>query len=817
MKKLYLILLAILLTINLFAQKTKVRGSIINSQTKEAVPFVNLLFVGTLTGTVSSFEGTFFLETNEKVDSMLISCVGFHTQVIKIERFAFQELSIELKPQDNILDEIVVYAGENPANILFRKIQKNKKKNNPEKIGNIQYEIYNKMEFDINNFSEDYKDKRVFKNYQFIFQYADTSVETGKIYLPVFITEAVSDFYYQESPRKQKEIIKATKSSGIENESIAQFTGHMYLDVNMYRNFIDIASKPFVSPLAAQGLLVYDYYLTDSAFIKNKWCYQLTFKPKRKHEYTFTGNIWVHDTTFALQKIEARIAKDANLNYLNDVLINQEYELINDSTWFLKEDRLFIDFNLTDKTTGLFGKKTTSRRNITLNPTFEENFFQKGIEKDIILQKDANEKPENFWQENRHNQLTERELNVYNMVDSIKNMPNFKNIVNFMQFLTIGYYKRKNLEFGPYGNLYSQNSIEGHRFYLSVRTSNDFSKTIEYSAFTAYGLQDEKIKYGFAIKKKLDHDKWRFLNFDYKYDLLQLSKSSSTLSEDNILTTLFSQSLDANLLMVSHARLYLKSDWFKGFSYKIELENKIIYPSYIHPFKQFNSEENLKNINNTTANFMFRYAKNEKSISSQFTRYSMGSKFPIFTVNLSYSPNNVLQNNYPFYSAQLQIHHTFFLGTFGELIYTLQGGKIWGTVPYPLLRLHEGSETYIFDPYSFNLMNYYEFASDEYFSAFAEHHFQGLFLNKIPLLRKMNFREVLYAKAVVGSINAENLKVIEFPTSLSEIGSKPYLEAGVGVENIFKVFRLDAIWRLSHHDKPNAQKFGLRLGIQVIL
>ncbi len=194
----------------------------------------------------------------------------------------------------------------------------------------------------------------------------------------------------------------------------------------------------------------------------------------------------------------------------------------------------------------------------------------------------------------------------------------------------------------------------------------------------------------------------------------------------------------------------------------------------------------------------------------------MGSKFPIFTFNASYSPKNVLKNEYPFFSMQFQVHHKFFLGTLGELVYTAQVGKLCGTVPYPLLHLHEGSETYIFDPYSFNLMNYYEFASDEFVSLFAEHHFQGIFFNKIPLIRKLNFREVIYAKGVMGRISTKNLNVIDYPSSLSELG-KPYYEAGVGIENIFKVFRLDAIWRLSHLDKPKAQKFGLRLGIQVIL
>ena len=816
MKKYILLLITILLTINAFSQTTKVRGIIIDSQTKESIPFVNIIFKGTSVGNVSDFEGVFFLETTENVDSLFISCLGYQEKMVIIEHNAFQELAIELEPKDNFLDEITVFAGENPANILLRKVLKNKKKNNPEKLSSVKYELYNKMEFDVNNFSDEYKKKKAFKKYQFIFQYADTSVETGKVYLPIFVTEALSDYYYQRNPKKHKEVIKATNTSGVKNESVAQFTGQMYLEVNMYENFINIASKPFVTPLASQALLVYEYYLVDSAFINNKWCYNLTFKPKRKHEYTFSGNMWIHDTTFALQKIEARISKDANLNYLNDVIINQEFELINDSVWFLKEDKLFMDFNLTNKTTGFFGKKTTSRKNIVLNPEFKKGFFQTGITNDIVLKKNAQEKDQEFWNNARHQKLTKKEQGVYNMVDSIKSMPNFKGIVNFVTFMTTGYLITKSLEFGPYATLYSFNEIEGHRVYFGARTSNEFSKKVEYSGFLAYGFKDEKLKYGAGIKYKLNHDKWRFINASYKYDMLQLSKSNDLVSEDNILTTLFSINPDVNLLMVSDFKIQFKSDLFKGFSYKLELANKIIYPSYVHPFALTNSADFLENINSSSVKLSARYARNEKTLDSQFSRYSMGSKSPILSMNFTYSPKGVLQNNYAYQSLQLQVQHKFFMGSLGELVYTAQAGKIWGTVPYPLLRLHEGSETYILDPYSFNLMNYYEFASDEYISLFAEHHFQGLFLNKIPLLRKLNFREIIFAKGVIGSLRADNKNVINFPASLSEL-TEPYYEAGVGVENILKVFRLDAIWRLSHLDKPNINKFGVRLGIQIIL
>ncbi|WP_275109649.1 DUF5686 and carboxypeptidase-like regulatory domain-containing protein [Paralabilibaculum antarcticum] len=351
------------------AQSTKIRGRIIDSETKQPLPFVNIAFKGTTIGTTTDFDGNYFLETRTPTDSLFVSFVGYKERVYKIQKGIFQTLNIELHSETVALNEIKVVPGENPAHILLRKIIARKKKNNPARLESYQYETYTKMEMDLNNIGDDFKNKKIMRQFQFVFDYVDTSVVTGKSYLPVFITESLSDYYYRKSPKLEREVIKASQMSGVEdNASLAQFTGQLHQNINIYDNFIDLFNKGFVSPIADGGLSYYKYYLTDSAYRDGNWSYHMSFKPKRKLDPCFVGDFWVADTTFAIDNMKMRITKDVNLNWVTDLVSTNEFQKVNDSTWFLKKQDLFVDFMLTNRDStnqmGFFGRKSISYRDV---------------------------------------------------------------------------------------------------------------------------------------------------------------------------------------------------------------------------------------------------------------------------------------------------------------------------------------------------------------------------------------------------------------------------------------------------------------------
>ncbi len=811
-------LLLILLTFsfysNTFAQGqiTKIRGKVVDAQTDEPLPYVNISFKGISVGTITSEKGDFFIETRTATDTLLFSFVGYKPLKIAIKKGIYQEVNIKLEPEAIEIASVIVRPGENQANRIIRNVIRNKERNNP---ANLSYSCrsYNKIQVDINNVDDDIKKRKIFNQFQFIWDYVDTNAITGKTYLPIFITESVSDYYYQANPRMEKEIIKANKMSGVNNESVTQFTGKIYQSVNIYDNYINIFDQGLVSPIANAGLLYYKYILLDSAYIDNRWCYRISFKPRRKMEPTFTGEMWVNDSTWAIAKVQVRLAEMVNLNFVKDMVATSEFTPLNDTLWFPKQITLFVDFNLADKTTGFFGHKTISYSDVILNPTFPQEISE--MPTNLKVLEGALNQKEDYWANLRPFELTPREAGIYQMVDSIQQMPMYKTFIDIVNMFVNYYYPIGYWEIGPYYQTYSFNEIEGNRFKVSGRTSNKFSKKVMFNAFLAYGDKDERFKWGIGSLYMFNKNPREALSVSYKSDIEQLGQSPYSLTEDNILTSFLRRNPNNKLTLVKDFTAYYEKEWFVGLSNKITFSHRIIYPTDFILFNPVGGGSGLKNVTTSTVTLNSRWIKDERYVSGEFEKVSLGSEWPEINFDITKSIKGIAGSDYNYWKLHLNYYHKFNVNPIGYARFIVDAGKIFGTVPYPLLQLHEGNETYAFDRYAFNLMNYYEFASDQYVSLYYEHHFQGFFLNRFPLIRRLKWREVATAKYLVGSISQKNLNFIEFPAGMGEI-SKPYIEVSAGVENIFKIVRIDAIWRLTHLDNPNITQFGIRLGIQLI-
>jgi len=799
----------------LFAQITKVRGKILDTESGEPLPFVNVTFKNSSVGTITNTDGEYFLETRTYYDSVIVSFVGYKKKSQFVYKDRFQEINLSLEPNIFALEEIVIKPTENPAHPILRNIIANKEKHNPRKFDSYNYKLYNKVEIDINNVDDKMRESKLLKNFQFIFDYVDTSAITGKSYLPIFITESFSDYYFNRNPRVEREIINATKISGIENASISQFTGKMYQNINIYENFETVFEPGFVSPIADFGLTYYKYYLIDSAFIGDKWCYQISFIPKRKQERTFRGDFWVNDTSFAIVKIQMRMAKNVNINYINDFVAEYEFEPVKDSLWFLKKEKLFFDFNLTDKTLGFFGKKTTNYMNIKLNAEMPEEVTK--INDNVIVKENAIINDEDYWAERRPIQLTPKERDIYNMVDSIQQVPIYTTYEKLVGMFAMYHYEVGLFEIGPYYKMFSFNEIEGNRFRFGGRTSNNFSTKFMFNAHAAYGEKDNRFKYGTGFIYMFDKNPRTSLEVQYKHDIQQLGQSPNALTEDNIFTSILRRNPNYKLTMVNDFRTTLEKEWFQGFSNSLTFNYKSIEPTQYIPFQKSTLTDTTfySDITASEVTFNLRFAKNEKFIRGEFERTSLGTDKPILNLYLTAGLKNVFESQYEYYKVNVSIAHKVPISPLGYFKYIIDAGQVFGTVPYPLLKLHEGNETYAFDRYAFNMMNYYEFASDRYVSLYAEHHFQGFFLNKIPLMRKLKWREVVSAKGLIGDLSNRHKNIMDFPEGLYQVND-PYLEASIGIENIFKIFRVDAMWRLSYLDHDNIEKFGLRLLVQFV-
>jgi hypothetical protein len=567
-------------------------------------------------------------------------------------------------------------------------------------------------------------------------------------------------------------------------------------------------------------LLYYRYYLVDSATIDGHWCYNIMFRPRMKQATAFTGNFWVNDTSFALKKVEMRLVGDANVNFINDMLISQEFEKAGDHHWMVAKERLVADFNIFEdskKTMGFYGTRTAFYNKYSFEPPADEKIYT--IPNDIVVLKDAALQSKNFWDEARPELLTRREASVYELADTLLKMPVFNTYFDVIRMVMTGYYVKGNFEWGPYASMISGNTIEGTRLRLGGRTSNDFSKRLMLEGYLAYGTRDERLKYkaGFTymIQKAPDH----VLMGSYKYDTEQLGMGQDALREDFFLSSLFRRNPQDKLSLVEEVKGSYKHEWFTGFSNTITFANRKLYNIGKTGFSLYDpqggSYEPHFSLITSELQLDLHYGYREKIIAGEFERVTVSSQYPILDFQYTYGIKGLFSGDYEYHRAQLRVSQWFNFLSMGWSKYTVEAGKIWGRLPYPLLKIHSGNETFWYDEYAFNLMNYYEFVNDEYLNAMYSHHFEGFFLNHIPVIRKLKWREVLQARLAMGNTSATNLKYNAFPAGTYSLG-KPYIELGAGIENIFRFIRIDGIWRLTYNDHPDTSRFGVMVSMNFI-
>ena len=798
------------------AQVTNISGKVTDALTNEPIPFATIVFKGAAVGTNTEMNGNYHILTSVPTDSLICTLLGYKDVILRVKKGQTQIINFVLKPSNVTVKEVEIKAGENPANIIVRNIIKHKDENDPFKLNTYQYEVYNKVEFDVTNISEKFKSKKLLKPFAFIWDNIDSSETNSKPFLPFFISETMSDMYFKNNPKVKKEIIKASKISGLENTSVTQFLGDMYQRINIYQNYIDLFNKAFVSPISDLGLLYYRYYLLDSAFIDGQFCYKLKFKPRRVQELTFTGEFWVHDTTWAVKKINMRIASDANINWIDDMAIVQEYKRVDDRQWMLLKDMLVIDFAAKEDGMGFIGRKTTTYRDFHFNEPISDELF-KGTE-NIIVNDEALSRTNDFWVQNRHDSLNEREQKIYHMVDTIKTLPAFKTYVDLITLFFTGYKTVGNFDFGPYYTLFSFNSVEGARFRLGGRTSNNFSTSFELNGYLAYGTKDQNFKYSLGSRYRISKKPRQFIGANYKYDIQQLGQSDNAFQDDNILTSVFRRSSSNKLTQMEQTKSWYDIEWFPGFSNKISVTHNNFSPLGTLDYSFFTNPEHSTiedNIRSTEISLFTRFLYREKFINGKLDRVSIGSSYPTIRVNYTMGVKDLFRSNFNYQKATLMIDDQIKIKPFGYTYYVIQAGKTWGNIPYPLLEVHPGNESYFYDYAAFNLMNYYEFVSDAYVSVFATHHFDGFFLDKIPLMRKLKWREIAGIKAVSGTLSQGNRDILTRPNVFSSL-TKPYTEVSAGVENILKIFRVDFIWRLNYINKDYLQLFKERFGVDAI-
>lgn len=808
--------------ITLHAQQKIIRGHVKDALSDERIPFASILFMKTGIGKLSDSAGNFRFSFNDwPSDTLFISYVGYKDFKIAIPDFLAKakndtlDLVLQME-RGKYAQEVIVKRKIDRGLLMWRRVVRRKAFNDRVKFDNFSYELYNKLELDLNRIKFDkLKEWRLLKPFKTIIEeHVDTS--EGPPFLPVYLTETISDYYYQKSPHLTREIIKGSKTMGIDNESVSKFLGGTEQNVNVYNNFIPVFDKQFVSPISDNGDAYYRYRVVDTQYVNSQRLFHLAFYPKRKGENTFEGDCWIHDTSFAVQKMTLYLSKEANINFVEKLSIIQEYSMLPDSTWFLLKDKFVVDIAPIGKTlAGAIGRKTTTYRDVKINDTSTTREVKKNrLKEEIIFLEGAREKEDIYWKDSRHEGLTKTEASIYSMIDTLQKMPLFKKYTDRITFLATGYKGIGNYEIGPFYNWITANSLEGTRLRFDLGTNKGFNKNLLLHGYLAYGFGDQKFKYKMDAMYLFSRHPRSFIYASYTKDLDNGQTYYDEISTDNIFALAIRKpNIPLKFMLIDEKKLEYFKAWDNGFSAMLGTIHKKYDPLRNLPPKSIFPSSTGDPLNNFELSVRLRYAFLEKFFETSFYRYSLGSPYPITEIKITKGIAGVLNSSYDYTKVYLSVSDYMKIAPLGSLYYNFFVGKVYGTLPYMLLEVHPGNEIYYYNKYAFNLMNRFEYISDQYAGFNVEHNIGNGLFKYIPITRKLKFRQFWSAKGLIGKMSEANyaLNVNNPYSAFQTLNGKTYIEVGTGVDNILKVFRVDFVWRLTPRPLPKEQikRFGI--------
>jgi Family of unknown function (DUF5686)/CarboxypepD_reg-like domain len=812
------------------AQQTVVFGKVKDAETGDPVPFANVVFKGTQIGTTTSFEGEFTLSTTARYDTIIISYVGYEIKEIPIIIGQKQEINVQILQNVIRLKELVVYPGENPAFEIMRRVVANKKKNDKRQLDAYQYESYTKIEVDIDNMSDRFRSKKVVQKATAVLDSIQTIAgENGKPILPIFFSEAISNYYVKNNPFLRHEYIIKTSVTGIgltDGTTTSQVIGATFQEYNFYRNFLTILEKEFASPIANSWKGIYEYDLIDSVYVGDDFCYRIDFFPKRKHDLAFNGTIWITRDGYALKQVDAAVGRSSNLNFVEKLRIQQELMRTDAGPWLPKKTRVLVDLAQPSvDMAGLLAKFYTSIDKIVINEPQDDSFYRMPVEMD----EEIRQSDDKYWANMRHEELSQAEINVYHMVDTLKRIPVIKAYSDVVKLAYSGFYKWGKVDIGPYPLFLSFNDVEGVRLGIGGETNYDFSKRFVFKGYAGYGLHDQRWKYSLGMDYVASRKPW-------------LKFGGSVGREVDPVYFLFVP-IEGQVAFYAFTRLGVLRRPFVHDKYELHLENQLIRDvnlrlalrnDYLQPLFDFQYYSDLsldpssiqENLTSTEIKVELEWAKDRKYLINDNYRYSSGyNRFPVITLRYTAGLKGVLGSDFAYNKVGLKIVKRFKLGQFGTSTLRLDGEYIFGTVPFPLLENHLGNETPFYSPQAFSLMDNFEFTSDHYASATYRHHFNGLIMNRVPLLKFLKLRLYGEARVLIGGVRQSNIDIIvpiyddngiEIP-QFKSLDDQPYIELGYGIENILKIIQINFIHRITTFDAVDSRRFGVKIGFQFTL
>ena len=845
----FILLLLILLPSKADAQTTTITGIVTDSITEAPLSYISVFLGGTTSGVMTDENGRYTIRTSRTDFSEVgATSLGYREKRIPIKPGGTHVVNIALRPSDYILKDVNIspkkekYSRKNnPAVEFVKKLIDRRNLNNPESHDFYSYEQYDKMTMALNDFSEEKKDKWIFKNFQFLFDFVDTSEITGKPILTVSIREKVSKSYYRKNPEQRRQKVEGVYHEGVDDmfsrEGITAFYNEVFKEIDIFQNNITLMLTRFVSPLSTLGPAFYKYYLGDTLMLDGEKCLKLQFVPFNSESAGFVGTMYVTlDSTYFIKKLDMAVPKDINLNFVEDLIISQTFTRTEDGTRIKTKDDMVVEFQMMPGTPKLYTRRLAMYR---------KHSFERPVEKDVlalfnqenrvVVDEMAEVMPTSFWDDNRQAELKKKEGMVSQLLEKLRSNPVYYWLEKIIKILITGYVETNEdkdlskFDFGPMNTTISGNTVEGARLRVGGFTTANLNKHWFWKGYVAYGFRDQRFKYSSRIEYSFNEKSYspaeyqiHSLALTHTYDINQLGQQYEYTNKDNVFLALKRMS-DTKTSYLQKTELSYQREHDFGFSYGANLRYKIEESTRWVPFIE-NSGKVHKYYNWAETEVHLRYAPNEKFYQTKGMRYPINRDAPIFYLSHTFSPKDFLGSSYMINRTDFRFSKDFWFSAFGHLETEFQFSHVWNQAPFTMLILPNANLSYTIQEGSYSLMSPMEFVLDSYASWDITYFANGILFNRIPWIKMLRIREVLSFKGFFGNLSDKNNPLLteQNPNLWRFPGEnvvyvmdprRPYMEFGAGLDNIFKILRIEYVWRLTYREHQNVAKGGVRIAL----
>ena len=846
-------LLFLLLGCCISVSAQNIQGVVTDSLTNEPIPYLSVFYEGKGVGSITDNDGNYKVETRKGWNKLTFSAVGYVTKVVNIIPGVTKNLNVRMRPDDIMLDEVVVkpkrekYSRKNnPAVELMKKVIAHKKNNKLSENDYYQYNKYQKITMSLNDVTPEMLEKGMYKKMPFLKDQIELCEETNNFILPISVDETASQKIYRKHPKSEKTIIKGMSSTGV-NELFA--TGDMlstvlkdvFTDVNIYDNDIRLLQYPFISPISSSDAIsFYKFYIMDTTFVDKDKCFHLTFVPNNSQDFGFTGHLYVlADSSYTVKKCTMNLPKKSGVNFVDNMDIIQEFEQLPNGEWVLKTDDMIVEMTLMKIMQGFQIRRTTRYSDYAFDELPQQLFKRKGAE---IKEADAMMRGDDFWNQYRPVPLTQTESSMDMLVKRLEQMPGFKYVIfvlkafieNFVETGTKEHPSK--VDIGPVNTMISNNYIDGLRLRMSAQTTANLNPHLFFKGYYAYGFKDHRSKYMGEVEYSFNKKEYlprefpkNSITFSYQYDVMSPTDKFLKTDKDNVFVSFKTSTVD-QMSYVRNIALKYENETQFGLKTTVEVKHSTDEPTGGLAYITNDDQKTLvPEIQTMEASLAFRYAPGETFVNTKQRRIPVSFDAPVFTLSHTAGFKGVLGGEYNYNLTEIGLYKRFWFSSWGKIDMFVKGGAQWNKVPFPLLIMPAANLSYILQRETFNLINNMEFLNDRYASLDVSWDLNGKIFNRIPLLKKLKWREAIGFKMLYGHLTDKNnpmkhpgdSELFLFPTrdgrptSFVMDPKTPYMECSVGIHNIFKILHIDYVRRLNYLDHPDANKWGVRFMVMM--